>query len=328
MKMPKRSVKIALLGLVAVAVAVVVGTYLTRPSLPDSFAFGNGRTEATSVDVVTKISGRLSEVLAQEGDMVAKNQVVAKLDSKELDAQLRQAEAQEEQAKQQKVYAQAVVAQRESELNLAEKTLARSESLYVNKSVSLEQLQQDQTTVQTAKAVLAAAQADVVKAEAAIQAAAAQVETVRVNRDESVLVAPVDGRVLYRIAEPGEMLKAGGSIFTVLDLSDLYMNIFLPTEQVGRVAIGAEARIVLDAMPQFPLEAKVTFVEPQAQFTPKEVETRTEREKLMFKVKVTVNPDILKAHIDQVKTGLPGVAYVRLDSKNAWPENLKLKNVP
>ena len=103
------------------------------------------------------------------------------------------------------------------------------------------------------------------------------------------------------------------------------MTFFLPTDQAGKVVIGADARIVLDALPGLPIPAKVSFVSPTAQFTPKEVETRTEREKLMFRVKVKVDPELLKHYAERVKTGLPGKGFVRLDATAAWPEALKTR---
>ena len=118
------------------------------------------------------------------------------------------------------------------------------------------------------------------------------------------------------------MLPAGGKALTLLDLSDVYMTIFLPTEQAGKINIGSDARILLDALPGVVIPATVSFVAPQAQFTPKEVETQTEREKLMFRVKVKIAPELLKKHVEKVKTGLPGVAYVRMDPNVQWPERL------
>jgi len=84
------------------------------------------------------------------------------------------------------------------------------------------------------------------------------------------------------VAQPGEVLPAGGKILTILDLSDVYMTFFLPETLAGRVAIGAETRVVLDAAPQYVFPAKVSFVASVAQFTPKTVETATERQKLVF----------------------------------------------
>ena len=101
------------------------------------------------------------------------------------------------------------------------------------------------------------------------------------------------------------------------------MTIFLPTQHAARLALGADARIVLDGIPDLIIPARVSFVAPRAQFTPKEVETRTEREKLMFRVKIKIQPDFLKRYIELTKTGVPGEAYVRIDSNAAWPDQLK-----
>ena len=141
----------------------------------------------------------------------------------------------------------------------------------------------------------------------------ARIDRLKTDIDDCVLKTPIRGRILYRLAEPGEILGAGGKVLTVLELTDVYMTIYLPANQVGKVIIGSAARIKLDAVPEFTLPASVSFVAPEAQFTPREVETRTEREKLMFRIKVKIDPELLKKHIEKVKTGLPGVAYVQLD---------------
>ncbi len=306
-----------------VAVLLIVGGYawnrLQTPELPAGIASGNGRIEATEVDITSKFGGRLARVLVKEGDAVALDQALAHLDTKELDAQLRRAEAEVRRAQQERSVAVAVIAQRRSELSLAQKDLERAEGLYENKSISLEQLQRDETAVETAKATLAAAQAQLANAEAAIEAAIANTELLKAQIEDSILKAPIGGRVLYRLAEPGEVLPGGGKVLTVFDPTDVYMSIFLPTHQAAQLAVGADARIVLDGLPELMIPAKVSFVAPQAQFTPKEVETRTEREKLMFRIKIQLDTDFLKAHAELSKTGVPGVAYVRLTADAPWP---------
>jgi HlyD family secretion protein len=134
--------------------------------------------------------------------------------------------------------------------------------------------------------------------------------------------------VQYRVAEPGEVLPAGGVVLNLVDLGEVYMSFFLPTAQAGRVALGDEARLVLDAAPQYVVPARVSFVADVAQFTPKTVETAEERQKLMFRVKANIDPALLQKHLRQVKTGLPGVAYVRIDRNAAWPEHLAITLPP
>ena len=308
-----------------VLLAVGLGTFLWLRHGTDTtggIASGNGRIEAVEVDITTKYSGRLAEILAKEGDMVESGQVLANMDVQGLKAQIRQAEAEVRQARQKRNLAAAVIEQRKGELALSEKDLDRSRRLYESKAVALQKLQHDETAEQTAKASLEAASAQLADAEAAIEAAVANTEEIKTQLKDNVLKSPISGRVLYRLAEPGEVLPAGGKALTLLDLSDVYMTIFLPTEQAGKINIGSDARILLDALPGVVIPATVSFVAPRAQFTPKEVETQTEREKLMFRVKVKIAPELLKKHVEKVKTGLPGVAYVRMDPNAQWPERL------
>ena len=293
--------------------------------LPPGFAAGNGRIEATEVDVATKAPGRVEAVLAKEGDMVEAGQVLAQMDAAVLRAVLHEAEAGQRQAEDERNVSIAIAKQREAEHALAQKERDRALRLVKESAISQQQVDADVTKVQTTKAVYEAAKAQITSAEAAIELAAAKIAKVKVDIADTILKSPCGGRVEYKLVEPGEVIAAGGKVVTLLDITDVYMTFFLPTAQAGKVAIGADARIVLDALPGLPIPAKVSFVSPTAQFTPKEVETRTEREKLMFRVKVKVDPELLKHYAERVKTGLPGMGYVQIDATAAWPEALKTR---
>ncbi|MDP2867992.1 HlyD family secretion protein [Methyloversatilis sp.] len=334
------------IALLAIA-AFFAWKHFQSPPPIDAFASGNGRIEATEIDVASKTGGRLASVTVREGDDVSAGQTLAGMDVRALEAELHMAEAQVAQAKAAHVAAiaavaqrrsdvataGAVVAQRQGQMALAEKDIERTQQLVDKGFISAQKLDVDRTAKQTAQEVARAAvsqmqgaqssievaRAAVAQAAAAVEAAQARVERMRVDLQDAVLVAPADGRVLYRLAEPGEVLPAGGKVLTLLDITDVYLTLFLPTSQAGRVAIGSEARIVLDVRPDISIPASVSFVSPQAQFTPKSVETRTEREKLMFRVRVKIPPELLRAYAKQVKTGLPGVAWVRLDANAPWP---------
>ena len=322
-----RHLKWYILGVI-VLLAAGLSTFLwlrRGTDATEGIASGNGRIEAVEVDITTKYSGRLVAILAKEGDMVEAGQVMANMDVQDLKAQVRQAEAEVRQSRQKHNLAAAVVEQRKSELSLSEKDLDRSRRLYESKAVALQKFQHDETAEQTAKASLEAARAQLADTEAAIEAAVARTEEIKTHLEDNVLKSPIGGRVLYRLAEPGEVLPAGGKALTLLDLSDVYMTIFVPTEHAGKINIGSDARILLDALPGVVIPATVSFVAPRAQFTPKEVETQTEREKLMFRVKVKIAPELLKKHVEKVKTGLPGVAYVRMDPSAQWPERLSAR---
>jgi HlyD family secretion protein len=422
------------------AIVSRVTEYFSGPALPTGFASGNGRIEATEYDVATKRAGRLAAVLVVEGALVEPGQVVARMETRDLEADLRQAKAELTQAREDKRRAGAAVAQRASELRSAAAAIAQRESdlrradaaiaqresdveraaaavaqresairvadaaiaqrasevglatkelerahmlmrqeliaqqafdeaftkhqmaeaglahqraakqtaeaalvetraqqqtaagavveARAQKQAATAALDQEHARTQAADAALEAARIDVDYREAAIQAATAHIERIMADITDSTLLSPILGRVQVRVAQPGEVLGAGGRVLNLIDLSDVFMTFFLPTAAAGRVAIGAEIRLVLDAIPQYVIPARASFVADVAQFTPKTVETKSEREKLMFRVKAQIPAELLKKHIARVKTGLPGVAYVRLDPMVEWPAHLAVKLPP
>ena len=221
-----------------------------------------------------------------------------------------------------------------TEVDIATKTAGRIDTILVKEGQFVRQgdvLARMDTRVLNEQRLEAAAQ--IKEAESAIAAAAqTRVEAAQATErriiadiDDSELKAPRDGRIQYRVAEPGEVLAAGGRVLNMVDLSDVYMTFFLPTEQAGLLALGSEARIILDAAPNLVIPANISFVASVAQFTPKTVETSDERLKLMFRVKARIPPELLAEHLEYVKTGLPGMAWVRLDNQQAWPEALKVR---
>jgi len=311
--------------LIAISVGIFASQRFKQSGLPEGFTVGNGRIEATEIDVATKLSGRIKEVLVDEGAIVEAEQVVARMDTQTLEAQLRQAQAQRKQTHNAKASLAAIVAQRQSELRFAEKELKRSKALIEDEVITQQRLDSDETKRAIAEAALQAAKAKAVEADSAIEAAGAAIDRIKADLDDSVLKAPRGGRVQYRLAEPGEVLPAGGKILTLLDLTDVYMTVFLPETVVGKVALGAEARLVFDAAPHLVIPAVVSYVASRAQFTPKTVETSTERQKLVFRLKVQIDPVLLQQYQPLVKTGVPGVAYIRLNADAPWPERFEVK---
>jgi HlyD family secretion protein len=293
-----------------------------QPSLPPGIAYGNGRIEADPIDIDTKFAGRILELRADEGDMVKAGQVVAVMDTRDLAASLKKSEAQVEQAQKAINEARANLDQQRTQVVLARQEMERTQTLVKQGWATKELLDQRKQTLDGANAAETAATARVTVAEHAFEAATHDVEFYKVEIADNMLIAPRAGRIEYRIANVGEVLPAGGKVFTMLDTSYVYMDIYLPTLEAGRVKIGTDARIVLDAYPDHPIPAKVVFLATQAQFTPKMVETQTDRDKLMFRVKVRMDPERLHAHVDAVRSGLPGVAYVKFDPSTAWPERL------
>ncbi len=325
-------------------IAVAAGAYGIWRGAQDQgpgpgFMQGNGRIEATEIDIATKLPGRVDQILVNEGDFVKAGQVLAIMNLDSLQAQLDEARARQRQAghavaaaqaqvalRESDVAAQqAVVKQRESDLFAARQRLNRSRSLAQRGAASQQELDDDQARLHSAEAGLAAAKADLVGAESAVAAAAATVARIEADLKDSSLKAPRDGRIQLRVAQPGEVLGAGGRVLNMLDLADVSMTFFMPEAAAGRLAMGSEVRIILDAAPAYVIPAEVSFVASQAQFTPKTVETASERQKLMFRVKARLPVELLLKNLEQVKTGLPGVAWVRTDPAQPWPESLAVR---
>lgn len=315
----------------AVVIALVaIASYTSwqdgQSVLPDYIASGNGRIEAEETHVAAKYAGRLTEVIPEEGDMVKKGDVIARIDVADIRAQLAGAQSNLAAAQDGVAQAKAEIVHREAELELAQAEVKRAEPL-AGKGISQAQFDKRKAVAKTAAAALEVSKAQMAAAGNRVKSAQAVIDRLNVMIDDSVLRAPVGGRVQYRLAEPGEVLSAGTRVVTILDLVNVYMTIFLSTKDIGQLYIGSEARIILDAFPHIVIPAKVSFISSEAQFTPREVETRDEREKLMFRVKIRIPKSLLEAHISKVRTGLPGVGYVILGDGHDWPEGL-IVNIP
>jgi HlyD family secretion protein len=293
--------------------------------LPAGIAKSNGRIEATQVDVAPKYAGRLSEVSVDEGNTVTSGEVVARISAPEFDAQLRGARSEVLRAEQAKAEAEALIAQRNSDVQLAAVELQRTEELVRDGHATRQSLDQRRSAHTAAMASLRAAVAQREQANFAVKTAETEVERLKSILADLVLHAPRDGRVQYKLKRAGEVVTAGTPVLTILDLKDVYMTIFLPAAEAGKLKLGDEARVVLDPVPQYVIPARVSFVAHEAQFTPKTVETREEREKLVFRVKLQIDPDVLKTHEGVVKSGVRGMGFVRTVSSVQWPDNLQVK---
>lgn len=294
-----------------------------QDEVPEGLASGNGRIESDQVDIAARSAGRVREVLVREGDLVSAGQIVARIESAELKAERAKYAADVLSEKVSMLEAQATVAQRQAELTLREANLGRALTLAGSGSISEESRDEAQSERDSARSVLKAAKMNVEARQQSVVAANALVDQIDAQIADNTLVAPVRGRVLYRLANPGEVVSAGGKVLTVVNLGEIYMEIYLPSQQAMAVAIGSQARIVFDGA-DFAVPAKVSFVSPEAQFTPKQIETRSERDKLMFRIKLRMPPSLVDSHVEKIKTGARGVGYVRYGSDQPdWPASLQ-----
>ncbi|WP_042270648.1 HlyD family secretion protein [Paraburkholderia heleia] len=312
----------AVLAVAALLSAGVAWRHNREGALPADIAHANGRLEMTRVDVAVKYGGRIVALPVHEGDLLAAGAVVAREDDAELRAQLDAAKAARERA--------AATRQRagdEADASTAQVRLARLEwtqasNLFASGQISGVERERRQLALDGAQAALDAARAAQGEASAAIAEADAQVARLQAVIDETIIRAPLAGRVEYRVVEVGTMLPAGGRVVSMLNPEDIYFTIFLPGPQAGRLAIGAQARIVLDAFPGEPIPARVGYVASDAQFTPKYVETQGERAKLMYRVKLQLPPEVARRFAARLKGGMTGDGYVRLDASKPWPAAL------
>jgi len=342
-----------------VLVAVLCGAFWLynvianrKPYDTEKFVMGNGRIEATEVSISAKLAGRIEKIYVEEGGLVAKGQKLVEMQADELRADLMKAKASLAEAEAAAKEAEIMISVKKAEAEAAKGSVAEKKSLVrgaeskvrrykstQSGAIPLTEIEDAETALQKFQAQLLSAEAsakcaaveiDSAKsrldvAKASIQAKKAEIARIEVDIKDSTIVSMHEGRIQYRIAQLGEMVGAGAGILNLVDLTDVYMTVFIPEKLIGYIAQGAECRIVLDSGKEWPIPANISYVSSIAQFTPKTVETEVEREKLMFRVRARIPADLLKKNIEYARTGLPGVAYVKLDPSAEWPDFLKIR---
>jgi HlyD family secretion protein len=349
----KTPLRVAAALVVAGALAAAAWNAL-RPRGPGAgFVSGNGRIEAVEIDIATKTAGRLREILVDEGQFVRAGQPLARMDLDVLQAQRDEAAAQFANAQAAIRSAQFQVAQRQSEyaaaqagaaaqvaeFEAASKRFARTRTLAGKGAISQQDLDDAHAAVDGRQAGVAAARAQIAAAKATIDTARSQVVSAqsaadaavatiaRIDADiaDSTLKAPRDGRVQYRVAQPGEVLAAGGTRARH-GRSGRGVHDVLPARDRGRARRSRQRGAYRPRRRAAVRDSRQRVVRRHvAQFTPKTVETASERQKLMFRVKARIDRALLLKHMEQVKTGLPGVAWLRLDPALPWPADLAIK---
>lgn len=288
-----------------------------------NIASSNGRIEANEIDISARYVGRIQDINVIEGDMVAEGQTLVLMNTDELSARLERAKAETEQGIEAVNEAAVLLDKADIDAAYTKQQFERTHALFKKGAIPQAKLDEQQNKYNRAKSAILAATARLRTLEKGVGAYQAGVKQIETELIESELKAPVYGRILYQLAQKGEIIGAGGRVLTLLDLSNIYMEVFLPAKEAGVLQIGADARIVLDIAPDTPLPASVIFVSPQAQFTPKQVETKDERDKLMFRVKLQLSSKLVTQYIDRVKTGLRGMGYVRFNPEEPWPDFLE-----
>jgi HlyD family secretion protein len=336
----------------------------------------SGNIELTQVDIAFKTSGRLIERTVNEGDMVQKGMVIARLDREQLlrqrdtaeaalqtaeatfsesqsalkwqqqtmqaDLQLRNADLSAAQSQllqlkngarpQELQQANAAVSSAQSQYDQAKKDWDRAQALYKNDDISTSQYDQFRTRFESTEANLRQAkeQADLVKSgprSETIESASAQVdrakaslkvgeansiETKRREQDivarrgdidraksqialidsqlaDTIAVSPINGIVLVKAADPGEVLAPGSSVVTVGDIDHPWLRAYIREQDLGRVKLGAKAKVTTDSFPGKVYDGRVSFISSEAEFTPKQIQTAEERVKLVYRIKIEID---------------------------------------
>jgi HlyD family secretion protein len=296
--------------------------------IPAGLVRTNGRLEVERIEISAKYPGRIIELPVREGDVVKSGDLIARQDSTELVAQRAAVEAARQRAAQAMQRAAAETEVRKVQARIAQLELNHTTKLKEDALVSGAEVERRQAQRDGENAGVMVATAAIGEATAARSEAEAQMKRLDIAIDDMSLRAPVNGRIEYRVVEPGSVIPSGGRVATLLDTSNVYMTVFLPTSVAGKLKVGDEARIVLDAATQFIIPATVSFVAGEAQFTPKYVETMSERDKLVYRVKLQVPSSVAMQYVAYVKAGLTGYGFVRADPSVPWPVNLAVKLPP
>ena len=254
----------------------------------------SGTIEITEVEASSKLAGRIEKLLVDEGDSVLKDQVLIELETKELQAQLKQAQAAYQ-------VSLAQLAQSKSNSENLKTNLERTRQLFKAGSATQQQLDDQETKYQMAKDQLSSATHLTEQNKASI-------ELIQVNIDNSVIKSPINGLVLSKNTEIGEVVMPGSSLLTLGDLYHPWVKIYIKETDLGKVKLGQKAQVKIDTYPDKVFEGKVTYISSQAEFTPKNIQTKEERVKLVFGIKVSLdNP------LQILKPGMPADVILSKD---------------
>ena len=301
---------------------------LRGQTIPAGIVKAEGRTEATEVDVSSKYPGQLAEISVDEGTKVTLGQVIARVSSPEFEAQLRGAQSDLQSAKHASEAAEADIVSRQAALEFAKSDFERGQELMKTGFITKQTFQERQRNYEAAQAAVQTMTAQRDEAQKAIQVAQAKLQEIQAMIDDLTIRSPRNGEIQYKLKRAGETVAAGEPIVTVLDLTDIHMIVFLHAADAGRLVMGDEARVILDAVPEYVIPARVSFVASDSQFTPKTVETEDERKKLMFRVNLRIDPQELKRYYGRVEGGLRGAGFVLTTRDAKWPAELQVKLPP
>lgn len=307
--------------------------------------FVSGRIDGDTVDISSKIAGKIIEITVREGDPVTSGQLVAKLWSPQDEAQRDQqkenvtnalhrldeasaaAPARVALAEANLATSRAELVRWQAELSQAEMDAKRYPPLVLTGAISSQMADQQETRVKIALASTDASRKQVLAAEASLEQSRAQLEQVatakanlassraelrriEANVSDLKINAPINGTILTRSAEPGRVVQPGQTILTMVDMQKLYLRGYIPEGEIGKVKVGQQAKVYLDSNPKEGIPAEVIRIDPEAMFTPENIYFKDDRVKQVVGVKV-----LLKGAYGFAKPGMPADGEIQIGTQ-------------
>lgn len=303
-------------------VALAVGSYLlyrwlTPPALPEGLLYGGGRIEGTEVTVASEVTARVLESKLVEGIRFQAGEELVRLDEADIRLQLDRAQAERVAAARERDRLGQELRTAQHHLASARTDYERYESLAKDGTIPLQRRDQASNALAEAQGRAQILTAAITQATARIESMDKNVELAQSQLGKTIISAPLSGTLLTKSIEVGELATPGRPIATLMDLTRAELKIYIPEKDIGKLRLGNEARVRTDAFADRYLIARVSRMDAQAQFTPRDIHVPEERTRLVFGVTLA-----LENREGQLKPGMPADAWVRWNPASVWPAQL------
>jgi len=306
----------------AVLIAIAAGSYglfvmLQPPLLPQGFLYGNGHIEGTEVMISAEATGRVLESHMVEGRHVAADALLLRLDDVGLKTRLAQAKAEQSVIENELAVLDTQLRTWRHHLRTAGSDLKRHRELKKSGSITSQSLNQVEDAFQEARGKVQVLENQYKQTESRLEAARQQMVLLQLQLNKTQIHAPVAGTVLVKSVEVGELVAPGKVVVVLVDMSRLDIKIYIPERDIGKVKLGALARVRVDAFPQRHFAASVLRVDQRAQFTPRDIHMPEERVRMVFGVTLSVDNEE-----GYLKPGMPADAWLKVQDDLLWPDQL------
>ena len=305
------------------ALAVIAGgsyalyASLQPQPLPEALLYGNGHIEGTEVRVAAEVAGRVVESGLVEGKSVDTGALLVRIDDGDLNLRRERAAAEVEALRRARERTDRELQLAHHHLKTAQTDVSRYRELHERGTTPTQRLEQAENSFREAQSRVAVLEAEINAVDARTVAAQKELRLVESQLAKTRIAAPIAGTVLAKAVEAGEYVQPGRTIAALVDLSRLELKVFIPEKDIGKVRLGAAARVRVDAFPERLFDGLVARVDQEAQFTPRDIHMPQERTRMVFGVTIALgNPDRV------LKPGMPADAWILWRSDSGWPDRL------